>query len=517
MARAGQDKYAELGCGGSWVIRNAAVAADKGQAAAVEHLLQSKDFATSVRGPAGAGKTSMAREAVEALGSLSGRSVVMFSPSRSGVKELAKEGFELANTLAALRTSSLLQDGVAGQILWIDEASFMSVREMQWLFEFAKAKDCRLILSGDTRQHHGVERGDALRILERAGAVRQALLSRIFRQQVPALRAAIFDLAHGRTQDGFDKLEAFGALREVEDNQERLHAIATTHVTAIRGGHSSLIVAPTHTECRAVARVVRQAMHEEGLLTGKDYAITRLQRLNLTESQRRDTINYDAGLVIEFHARARGGFKSGERWDVVRRTSEGVVVAKGGREKLLSLTAAKTFEVYRTERSELAAGDTIRVTKNFQAGGQQFRNNEFSSVIKIEGESITLADGRSIDCSGPLHIDQGIAVTSYASQGKTVDQLIASVPVDAFAQVNEAQFYVTMSRARYAMHLFTDCVPALREAVCRPSERLSGLELVGEEDYLHIVKTMRVEVEKLTKLDVPKRRPSREKTREIEI
>jgi hypothetical protein len=36
------------------------------------------------------------------------------------------------------------------------------------------------------------------------------------------------------------------------------------------------------------------------------------------------------------------------------------------------------------------------------------------------------------------------------------------------------------SRARQAMHLFTDSIAALREAVCRPSERLSGI--VGGKD-----------------------------------
>ena len=80
--------------------------------------------------------------------------------------------------------------------------------------------------------------------------------------------------------------------------------------------------------------------------------------------------------------------------------------------------------------------------------------------------------------SGPLHLDQGIAITSHASQGKTVDQVIVSVPVAAFSQTNEAQFYVSMSRARYAMHLYTDSKAALKEAVIRPSERLSPFELL---------------------------------------
>jgi Viral (Superfamily 1) RNA helicase len=71
-----------------------------------------------------------------------------------------------------------------------------------------------------------------------------------------------------------------------------------------------------------------------------------------------------------------------------------------------------------------------------------------------------------------LHVDHGIAVTSCASQGKTVDNVIVSTPVAAFAQVSQAQLYVSMSRARRSIHLVTDCKEALREAICRPSERI---------------------------------------------
>jgi ATP-dependent exoDNAse (exonuclease V) alpha subunit len=64
-----------------------------------------------------------------------------------------------------------------------------------------------------------------------------------------------------------------------------------------------------------------------------------------------------------------------------------------------------------------------------------------------------MSDGRVMKRSAALHIDQGIAVTSHASQGKTVDEVIVSVPVEASSQTNEAQFYVSMSRARQAMPL----------------------------------------------------------------
>jgi hypothetical protein len=100
-------------------------------------------------------------------------------------------------------------------------------------------------------------------------------------------------------------------------------------------------------------------------------------------------------------------------------------------------------------------------------------------VVSINEGKIIFDKGEIIRNGASLHLDQGIAVTSHASQAKTVDQVIASVPVRAFSQANEAQFYVSMSRARSAMHVFTDSKLALREAVTRPSKRLSSWELLN--------------------------------------
>ena len=75
---------------------------------------------------------------------------------------------------------------------------------------FALHHDCRLILTGDTKQHHSVQWGDALRILECSGAVAQTELTKIHRQQIPQIREAIEDLSKGRTAEGFDKLDKFG-------------------------------------------------------------------------------------------------------------------------------------------------------------------------------------------------------------------------------------------------------------------------------------------------------------------
>jgi ATP-dependent exoDNAse (exonuclease V) alpha subunit len=100
-------------------------------------------------------------------------------------------------------------------------------------------------------------------------------------------------------------------------------------------------------------------------------------------------------------------------------------------------------------------------------------------VVSIDDGKIIFDKGEIVRNGAALHLDQGIAVTSHASQAKTVDQVIVSVPVRAFSQTNEAQFYVSMSRARRAMHVFTDSKVALREAVTGPSKRVSFWELAA--------------------------------------
>jgi len=106
---------------------------------------------------------------------------------------------------------------------------------------------------------------------------------------------------------------------------------------------------------------------------------------------------------------------------------------------------AKSFGLYESREIALAAGDSVRITKNFGSGVDRFTNNELCRVAAVDQDSIHLEDGRLIKVAEALHLNQGIAVTSHASQGKTVDQVIVSVPVSAFSQANQAQFYVSMS------------------------------------------------------------------------
>jgi hypothetical protein len=69
-------------------------------------------------------------------------------------------------------------------------------------------------------------------------------------------------------------------------------------------------------------------MKGEGMLSGPEQTVPRLNRLNLTEAQRGDAVSYEPGYVVEFHRIVKGAavggrkeerFRSGEQWTVVRR------------------------------------------------------------------------------------------------------------------------------------------------------------------------------------------------------
>ena len=70
-------------------------------------------------------------------------------------------------------------------------------------------------------------------------------------------------------------------------------------------------------------------------------------------------------------------------------------------------------------------------------------------------------------------IDQGICNTSHASQCRTVDQVVV-LPDGTDAK----GWYVSLSRARSAMHVYTRDKAALRQSVMHPGERKSVWEFI---------------------------------------
>jgi ATP-dependent exoDNAse (exonuclease V) alpha subunit len=204
-------------------------------------------------------------------------------------------------------------------VIVLDEASLVSVPQMPELVDCAEKNGCRLILCGDSDQHHAVERGDALRILEGSGAVRPVKLTETYRAKDPVLKAAVVGWKAGRREEAYDALEASGAVREVLDPEEMRRQAVEAHLEAIRAGKTSILGSPLHAEAREVARIVSDRLLEEGLIGAQSHPVTRLDRIDLAEG-RSDPIHYQEGNAVSFRTRVDGGFRTGETWTVKERT-----------------------------------------------------------------------------------------------------------------------------------------------------------------------------------------------------
>ena len=90
-------------------------------------------------------------------------------------------------------------------------------------------------------------------------------------------------------------------------------------------------------------------------------------------------------------------------------------------------------------------------------------------------------DGREIDATVERlrHIDYGYASTSHSSQGATVDRVIVNIDTMRSADlVNRKQFYVSISRARHGISVYTDDRERLRQVVNRSREKSTALEQI---------------------------------------
>lgn len=460
------------------------------QKEAVNHVLRSRDAVTGISGGAGVGKTTLMREAVRGIEE-GGKQVFTFAPTADASRGvLRSEGFENANTVAALLSSAQLQEQIKGQVVWIDEAGLLGAKTTAQVFKLAEEKSARVVLSGDMGQHRAVERGDALRLLESKAGLKMARVREIQRQK-GTYKQAVAAISRGDLAQGFERLDAMGAVVEMADDQ-RYKALAGEYAQALKTGKTVLAVAPTHAEGGRVTDAVRAELRateggkgKKPLLDLSERLYRRLENLQLTEAQRGDARQYQPGLVVQFTQKAKG-FENGERAGVVGVAGNAVeVVNSRGRNVTLPLDQAARFQVYRESQIALAVGEKVRITQNGfsvpnegKGKGHRLNNGALYQVAGFTKAGDIRLNNDWVVRRDYGHLAYGYCTTSHASQGKTVDRVLIAQSAASFRAASREQFYVSVSRGREAVRIFTDDRQALREAVADSSARMSATELM---------------------------------------
>ena len=458
---------------------------DHDQCQAVARILGSRDFVTLFRGGAGTGKSFTLREVDSGL-QLAGRKVRVIAPQRQQVTDLTRDGFAGAQTVSEFLTRQTMESGA---IVIVDEAGQLGAKQMLQLFEFVKANDGRVILSGDTRQHGAVEASDALRAIEMYSGLTAAELTEIRRQDpakartpverqfIEQYKKAVEEAARGDIAASFDRLERNGAVVECSlvNQQERLTA---DYLELTRHGQSTVVVAQTWSEIHKVNDAVRQALKSQSLIGSVEQSVVALERIELTDAQKRDQRFYDADSVLVMN-RDAAGFRRGETARFLGVGKNGAIVETDHKVGCIAVKYLDRVTVCRRRELTLAAGDRLQLKANAAtADGRRLANGELVTVRAIRaGGEIVLDDGRILP-SDYRQFGRGYAVTSYASQGKTVDYVLFSDST-VKAATDAKQWYVSISRGRKGIRIFTNDKHQLRENVTRSGNRALALDLAG--------------------------------------
>ena len=177
--------------------------------------------------------------------------------------------------------------------------------------------------------------------------------------------------------------------------------------------------------------------------------------------------------------RPTAGFKSGSAGKLRGITDKHLLIEADHRIRPVPFKELDKITVCQPKELSLSSGDRLQLKANAQSqDGRRLANGELVTVKEIHADGrIALNDGRVLPKNYRQFV-RGYAVTSYAAQGKTVDYVLFSDSA-VKAATNEQQWYVTISRGRKGVKIFTADKIQLRQNIAHSGHRTLALDMTS--------------------------------------
>lgn len=396
------------------------------QAKAVRHALN-RDRVTVVEGSAGAGK-SFAMAAVAEAARECGHKVWTIAPSWKAV-DVIRSDTETAEEMARAvqgflsRISKGEIELERNTVVIVDEAGMVGTHDMAALIEAATKADCKIVLTGDTRQLQPVVAGSPMAAVARA--VGSSRMDEIRRQKGRSeeegkwMRAASKDFAIGDPVRALEAYDRAGLINWAEDRDQTISELVRDYVAA---------------------KAIPEFLAMEGRTRPPTMAV-------LTGW------NVDARTI---NSRIREELRA---------------IDKLGPEVVVS---AIPRGLDKAEELALAAGDEVIFGETVEVAGVTIRNADLATIVAIEADRpsdpvvtfrLNKAGGQTVKCrlselvgfreEGQPHVPKvqhAYAMTVHASQGVTVDEAF----VANIRGMGRESAYVAMTRHRERVRLYND-------------------------------------------------------------
>jgi ATP-dependent exoDNAse (exonuclease V) alpha subunit len=482
------------------------------QTKAISQVLNSRDFITGIKGAAGVGKSTIISELVKAHME-KGKQLFCLAPSSQAVSVLKEKGYQ-ADTIAGFLKKEQFHQELHGQTILVDEGGMVGTKQFNELIAIGQKQNMRYLVSGDTAQHAPpAQYGDAMRHLMEKAQINTAHVNTIVRQKNKALKSVVGSLSKGKTLDGFQKLEKMGSVKEVQDRDKRLEKIADDYVQAVIDKKTALVISPTHAENDLINENIRKKLKQKKLITGKERTFTSLRSLSFTKDQKKDLQNYEEKQIIRFLNNAKGNYRGGVTYTIIKEKKSGVLKIKHpktGQQLPLPLEHNELFDVFKARDIQLAKGDVIRATANTKTiEGTKINNgNSYTITGFTRSGDIKLNNKKTLQ-KDTGHIRYQMSDTSHASQGKDADRVIVSVSDLSFSAASREQFYVSVSRGKEQATIYTSNRQELKKSIQKTEQRVSAQDIEEVHRKRFLQRQQRKSYDEFNRTKSPERKKER--------
>lgn len=453
------------------------------QREAVQEILSSRDQIAGLDGVAGTGKTTSLtaiREAAEGRG----YQVEGLAPTSRATQQLEDAGIR-SDTLQHYLAQSHTNDKHERHLYVVDESSLASTRQVNDFLN-RLGKNDRVIFVGDTRQHQGVEAGRPFQQFQEAG-MQTAHLDEIIRQEDPALKQAVEQLAHRQVREAVENLRQQGRVHEIPNRKERLDAIAKDYV---EHADRTLVVSPDNRSRQEINVRIHRELQSSGRVAEQEQRTNVLvPRQEMTGADRQWAAQYETGDIIRYTRGSKAlGTEAGEYVRVTRIDRKKNLLSverQNGQHITYDPNRLYGVSVYRDAERQFSVGDRVQFTAPYR--DEQIANRQLGTVDQIDPEGnlqMRMDSGRDVQFNVHEHprLDYGYAVTSHSAQGATADRVLVHVDTEQAHEqlINSRLAYVSVSRARHDALIYTNDAGKLGEELSREVSKQSAIETAHE-------------------------------------
>jgi hypothetical protein len=305
------------------------------------------------------------------------------------------------------------------------------------------------------------------------------VLDQIVRQTNAHTREAVEAILAGEAARAFEAIDKGGGrIVEQADDALRYAMMARDYARLSPADRArTLVLDPTREGRQRLTDAIRTELVRDGTLGADAITATTLEPLGLTRAEASDADSYSPGQIVTFrrgsceHRLSRG---RAYRVDAVN-AKAGMVSLATPEGKSVAWSPARwggdQVEAFAEVEQELRTGDRIQFTRNNRRAGRL--NGHTASVVGIDpqrgGITVEREDGKqeALDLTrlADRHIRPGWVRTIHSAQGATADRVMAHLESFRANTVDTPAVYVSISRAKDAVALYTNSRAGLTEAI----------------------------------------------------